>query len=168
MPLRAVHSPVNWSSVKFATTMDEVTCGSAATPPSHVVAGIGVSGSELPTTEVELPVLALVVGVPLHAVDATHRRPESAAERSAWLAGDPHSKPDMHLEYHMPRQEADVAAWRQVKRMASAESPLFTCRVGIHHRVIFRVAGGELAVLSTVHRKDLDGDLKRHGRIVSR
>jgi hypothetical protein len=63
---------------------------------------------------------------------------------------------------------ADVAAWRQVKRMASAADPLLTCRVGIHHRVVFRVAGGELAVLSMVHRKDLDGAIKRHGRIVSR
>jgi hypothetical protein len=106
MPLRAVHSPVNWSSVKLATTVDDVTCGSAATPPSHVVAGIGVSGSELPLTVVEPPVLALAVGVSLHAVDATHRRPESAAERSAWLAGDPGSKPDIHHGYHMPNAEA--------------------------------------------------------------
>ena len=110
MPLSAEHSAVNWSSVMFATTIDDVTCGSAATPPSHSVAGIGVSGSELPVTGVELPVLALVlvlvVGFPLHAVDATHRRPPSAAERSAWLAGEPGSKPDMGQEYHMPSAAA--------------------------------------------------------------
>jgi len=63
---------------------------------------------------------------------------------------------------------ADLPAWRQVKRMTSAADPLLTCRVGIHYRVIFRVGGGELVVLSVVHRKDLEGAIKRHGRAVSR
>jgi hypothetical protein len=63
---------------------------------------------------------------------------------------------------------ADAAAWRQVKKMASAAEPLFTCRVGIHHRVVFRVGGGELAVLAAVHRKDLEGAIRRHGRTAPR
>jgi hypothetical protein len=58
----------------------------------------------------------------------------------------------------------DPGAWRQVKRMAAAALPLFTCRVGIHHRVLFLVADGELTALSVVHRKDLDAAIKRHGR----
>jgi len=62
----------------------------------------------------------------------------------------------------------DTAAWRQAKQMTSAAEPLFTCRVGIHHRVLFRIAGGALAVLCVVHRKDLEGAIKRHGRIAVR
>jgi hypothetical protein len=59
----------------------------------------------------------------------------------------------------------DVGAWRQVKRMAAAMDPLLSCRVGIHHRVLFRAGQGELAVLSVIHRKDLETGVKRHGRI---
>jgi hypothetical protein len=62
----------------------------------------------------------------------------------------------------------DLASWRQVKRMASAADPLMTGRIGIHHRVLFRVEDGELAVVSVIHRKDLDTAIKRHGRAVSR
>jgi hypothetical protein len=62
----------------------------------------------------------------------------------------------------------DAAAWRQAKQMASAADPLLTCRVGIHHRVIFRLRGGELAVLSVVHRKDLESAIKRHRRAAAR
>jgi hypothetical protein len=58
----------------------------------------------------------------------------------------------------------DDAAWRQVKRMAVTTERLFTCRVGIHHRLLFRVDEGEMAVLSLVHRKDLELAIKRHGR----
>jgi Txe/YoeB family toxin of Txe-Axe toxin-antitoxin module len=59
---------------------------------------------------------------------------------------------------------ADAAAWRQIKRMASAVDPLLSGRIGIHHRVLFRVADGELAVLSVVHRKDLESAIRRYGR----
>ncbi len=61
----------------------------------------------------------------------------------------------------------DSAAWRQVKRMASAAAPLLTCRVGIHHRVLLRVGDGELVVLSVIHRKDLEAAIRRHGRTAS-
>jgi hypothetical protein len=59
---------------------------------------------------------------------------------------------------------ADAAAWRQIKHMASAVDPLLSGRIGIHHRVLFRVADGELAVLSVVHRKDLESAIRRYGR----
>lgn len=56
------------------------------------------------------------------------------------------------------------AAWRQVKRMVAVDRALLSCRLGIHHRALFRVEGGELAVADVIHRKDLDAAVRRHGR----
>ncbi len=57
----------------------------------------------------------------------------------------------------------DSATWRQVKRMVTASTPLLSCRIGIHHRAVFRVEEGHLTVLSIFHRKDLDTAVKRYG-----
>jgi hypothetical protein len=39
--------------------------------------------------------------------------------------------------------------------------PVLMARVGIHHRVLFRVDGGELAVLDLITREQLLTTLKR-------
>lgn len=69
-------------SVSDPTVVD-VTLGSGETPPSHAVAGIGVS----PFVVSVLAAMALELApeVP-HAADVTDNSPPSAAESSAWLA----------------------------------------------------------------------------------
>jgi hypothetical protein len=57
----------------------------------------------------------------------------------------------------------ESAAWRQVKRMVAASTPLLSCRIGIHHRALFRIEDGHLMVLSIFHRKDLDTAVRRYG-----
>ena len=95
MPPWALHSDMNWSAVRFATTIDEVTCGSGETPPSHSVDGTGVSMSVVTVAPVlddaavdddpEVDDELAVDDEPddPHEDDATHIRPPSAAERSA-------------------------------------------------------------------------------------
>lgn len=85
MPFSAVHCAVNWSSVSDKTVVD-VTPGSGETPPSHAVAGIGVS--PFVVSLLAARALELAPEVP-HAADATDSRPPSAAESSAWLAPTP-------------------------------------------------------------------------------
>jgi hypothetical protein len=80
IPLCAAHSVENSLDVKFATTIVEVTPGSADTPPSHAIAGIGVSPPEIRAPDSEPALLALFA---LHAGVAMHKRPPSAAESSA-------------------------------------------------------------------------------------
>jgi HAMP domain-containing protein len=53
------------------------------------------------------------------------------------------------------------AAWRDVKRMQGMEG-VWTARVGIHHRLIFRVSGDELTVLDIVTREALLTSLERY------
>jgi hypothetical protein len=57
----------------------------------------------------------------------------------------------------------ESAVWRQVKRMVAANTALLSCRIGIHHRALFRIEEGHLTVLSILHRKDLDAAVKRYG-----
>ena len=57
----------------------------------------------------------------------------------------------------------DEAAWQKVKQMVIATTPLFSCRVGLHHRMLFRFDSSELDVLTIIHRKDLETSLKRYG-----
>jgi hypothetical protein len=66
-----------------ATTLLEVTCGSGATPPSHVVSGTGVS--PLATWPVGAAPVESAEGPldPRQAATEKHRRPLIAAERRA-------------------------------------------------------------------------------------
>jgi hypothetical protein len=76
MPLCALHCAANSLAVMFATIVD-VTLGSGDTPPSHAIAGIGVSMLTLEAPDSEPALFGL------HLEVATHRRPASAAESSA-------------------------------------------------------------------------------------
>ena len=83
-PLSAWHWEVNESSVRLGTIVDEVTTAASGIPESHVGAAeasrpIGVSG---PESEVELGALFV------HVDTEAHKRPPSAADRSARLAED--------------------------------------------------------------------------------
>jgi hypothetical protein len=55
----------------------------------------------------------------------------------------------------------DGFAWRSVKQAKDMVRPVLMARVGIHHRVLFRVDGGELAVLDLITREQLLTTLKR-------
>jgi len=100
--------------------------------------------------EVEAPRAVLVPIFGTVARDGLHELPVAVADKALVLiaslaAGDP-------------------AAWRQVKRMVAAAIPLLSCRVGIHHRALFRIDDRELTALAVIHRKDLDAAIRRHGR----
>ncbi len=53
------------------------------------------------------------------------------------------------------------AAWRNVKQAKDMGFPLLMARVGIHHRLLFRVDEGVLEVVDLVSRENLDTTLKR-------
>jgi hypothetical protein len=55
----------------------------------------------------------------------------------------------------------DGFAWRGVKRAKDMARQVLMARVGIHHRLIFRVEGDELTVLDLITREQLDTTLKR-------
>lgn len=50
-------------------------------------------------------------------------------------------------------------AFREVKRMRGA--PVFSARLGIHHRMLFALEPGALRVLDVVHRAELDRAIER-------
>lgn len=114
MPFCVEHIDTNWALVRAPVTVD-VICGFGGTPPSHSVAGTGVSGSAATAAGADEPaadeaaVEAALVDEdvdPPHD-DATHRRPPSAAERSAWLAEAPlSSNLTMSETYHTPGARA--------------------------------------------------------------
>lgn len=56
---------------------------------------------------------------------------------------------------------ADPGAWSSVKRVRAAEG-LFSARVGIHHRLLFRLepARGTFDVVAFIHRRELDAALR--------
>jgi hypothetical protein len=81
IPFRAAHCIANWSCVRF-NTLVAVTCGVGETPPSHSVAGMGVSPFDAeielePAAELELPEVLVLQPTP------KHRRPPSAAASRA-------------------------------------------------------------------------------------
>ena len=53
------------------------------------------------------------------------------------------------------------AAWRDVKRMQGMEG-VWTARIGIHHRMIFKVTETELTVMDVVTREALLTSLERY------
>lgn len=53
------------------------------------------------------------------------------------------------------------AAWREVKRMQGMEG-VWTARLGIHHRLIFRVSDEELQIMDVVTREALLTSLERY------
>jgi chromosome segregation ATPase len=55
----------------------------------------------------------------------------------------------------------DAAAWSAVKRLAIPRD-LFSIRLGIHHRMLFRRSPEELEVVEVVARKDLDRAIARY------
>lgn len=57
----------------------------------------------------------------------------------------------------------ESSAWRQVKQMVTASPPLLSCRIGLHHRALFRIEDGHLTALSIFHRKDLETVVRRYG-----
>jgi hypothetical protein len=64
------------------------------------------------------------------------------------------------LELTAKLAEGDPDAWRTAKKMR-VHRDLITGRVGIHHRIVFRIEGRSLQVLDVVHRKDLESALER-------
>jgi hypothetical protein len=55
----------------------------------------------------------------------------------------------------------DGFAWRGVKQAKDMARQVLMARVGIHHRLIFRVEGDELSVLDLITREQLDTTLRR-------
>ena len=54
----------------------------------------------------------------------------------------------------------DPGAWSGAKRLQKVRD-LASARVGIHHRLLFRVRAGELEVVDLIHRRELDATLRR-------
>ncbi len=54
--------------------------------------------------------------------------------------------------------------WSGVKQMQDIEPPLYSARLGIHHRMLFRTGEGRLHVLEVLQREGLDAALKRYRR----
>jgi hypothetical protein len=52
-----------------------------------------------------------------------------------------------------------AGAFREVKRMRGVRH-VFSCRLGIHHRMLFTLAPAELVVVEIVHRGELDRALE--------
>ena len=48
-----------------------------------------------------------------------------------------------------------------MKQAKGATPPIYTARIGIHHRLIFRIDDHVMHVLALVTREDLLGTLKR-------
>lgn len=55
----------------------------------------------------------------------------------------------------------DVLAWKGVKQAKGTTIPIYTARIGIHHRLIFRIGDGTLFAMELVTREDLLSTLKR-------
>jgi hypothetical protein len=56
----------------------------------------------------------------------------------------------------------DAAAWREVKQLEKASTPIFSARIGIHYRLLFRTDATGLEVLELFHRKNLESTVKRY------
>ena len=56
----------------------------------------------------------------------------------------------------------DAAAWRGCKRLLKPSPPVWSARVGIHFRLLFRPVEGRLDVLELIARKDFETVLKRY------
>jgi hypothetical protein len=56
----------------------------------------------------------------------------------------------------------DAAAWRGCKRLLKPSPPVWSARVGIHFRLLFRPLDGRLDVLELIARKDFETVLKRY------
>ncbi len=57
-------------------------------------------------------------------------------------------------------QGGDALAWAGVKQMRSASDTL-SARIGLGHRVLFRIAGEHLEIVDVVARKNLESALRR-------
>ena len=55
----------------------------------------------------------------------------------------------------------DGFAWKGVKRARDMARPVLMARVGIHHRLIFRIEGDDLTVVDLITREQLETTLKR-------
>jgi hypothetical protein len=55
----------------------------------------------------------------------------------------------------------DAAAWKGVKQAKDMGEPVYSARVGIHHRLLFEVEDGVLRAIDLVTREDLRSTLKR-------
>jgi hypothetical protein len=58
--------------------------------------------------------------------------------------------------------EIATGSFRGVKRLVKAKEPLYSARVGIHHRLLFRPSESRLEVLELVHRQELEAAIKRY------
>ena len=58
--------------------------------------------------------------------------------------------------------EIATGVFRGVKRLVKAREPLYSARVGIHHRLLFRPSEGRLEILELVHRQELEAAIKRY------
>ena len=56
----------------------------------------------------------------------------------------------------------DPAAWRGCKRLLKPSPPVWSARVGIHFRLLFRPLEGRIDVLELIARKDFETVLKRY------
>jgi hypothetical protein len=99
------------------------------------------TGNEDATAPVRIPVFQR------KALDALGEMPPKVSRSAVSLAGR--------------LGAGDKAAWRDVKRMQGMES-VWTARIGIHHRLIFRVTGEELEVMDVVTREALLTSLERY------
>jgi hypothetical protein len=55
----------------------------------------------------------------------------------------------------------DFNAWRHVKQAKDMVRPVMMARIGIHHRLVFRVAERKLDVIDLITRENLEATLKR-------
>jgi hypothetical protein len=56
----------------------------------------------------------------------------------------------------------DAPTWNEVKQLERVSTPLFSARVGIHYRLLFRAAADDLEIVELFHRKDLRAIIKRY------
>ncbi len=73
------------------------------------------------------------------------------------------------LPKHVSEDALAVAAalgggkgWHNVKQMQDIAPPLFSVRLGIHHRMLFRIEQDRLQVCDVLPRESLDSQLKRY------
>lgn len=114
-----------------------------AAPPRAVVDDEDAAGESLPP-------VARGVALP----ELSRRAEDALAAASVAVAGEA-------LRTIGCLGAGDAAAWRGVKQARDVAPPLYLARIGIHHRLLFRVDGRHLEVLDLVTRESFDTTLKR-------
>ena len=86
--------------------------------------------------------------------------PRFSARGEAAIEGAGHSVAALTMRHLGGLAAGDNAAWRGVKQAKDMSRQVLMARIGIHHRLLFRVDDGALDVLDLVTRENLQLTLK--------